>query len=305
VPADGVLRIERPRLLVAPSWASPRLRELRAAPIRVHCLGACDVWHSDRLLKIGDPELLLLLAVQPVSGINGETLADMLCEEARADPAGDLRKERSKLRLTLRRLVPDLPADPLPGDAHKGEKVITLDTSVVSSDVHEFTELVDLAKGLPAADAIDAYEAALALYKGDLLDASDMRNYRWMHDADPEIALARRAELRALHKEARVKLAALLAQGPESGLGRAEELYTGLCGEDFHNENLWAALFQIYERTGSSLSLEGAVRRLRNAQVELGTTDITDIDRVPLPPNLERLVNDIRSRIAPSSAHSA
>jgi hypothetical protein len=58
-----------------------------------------------------------------------------------------------------------------------------------------------------------------------------------------------------------------------------------------------AALFRIYERTGSSLSLEGAVRRLRNAQVELGTTDVTDIDRVPLPPNLERLVQQIRQRI--------
>jgi hypothetical protein len=124
-----------------------------------------------------------------------------------------------------------------------------------------------------------------------------------MYDADPEIALGRRAELRALHKEARVKLAALLAHGPEFGLARAEELYSGLCGEDFDNENLWAALFRIYEGMGSSLSLEGAVRRLRNAQVELGTTDITDIDRVPLPPNLERLVNDIRSGIAPSSAH--
>ena len=65
----------------------------------------------------------------------------------------------------------------------------------------------------------------------------------------------------------------------------------------FRQRNLWVALFRIYERTGRSLSLEGAVRRLRNAQVELGTTDVTDIDRVPLPPNLERLVQQIRRRI--------
>jgi hypothetical protein len=45
------------------------------------------------------------------------------------------------------------------------------------------------------------------------------------------------------------------------------------------------------------MGLEGAVRRLRNAQVELGTTTIADIDRVPLPPNLERLVEQIRQRI--------
>lgn len=51
------------------------------------------------------------------------------------------------------------------------------------------------------------------------------------------------------------------------------------------------------ERTGSLLGLDGAVRRLRNALVELGATDVTDIDRVPLPDNLERIVNQIRSRI--------
>jgi hypothetical protein len=264
------------------------------------------VRHSDRLLKVGDPELLLLLAVHPVTGIASETVADMLWDEARADPPGDLRKKRSKLRLKLRRLVPDLPADPLPGDAYKGEKVVLLDTSVVSSDVHEFIELLDLAKGLQPADAIAAYEAALGLYRGDLLDASDMRKYRWMYDADPQIALGRRGELRAMHKEARLKLAGLLAEGPESGLARAEELYSALCGEDLDNEHLWTALFRIHERTGSSLGLESAVRRFRDAQVELGTTNVTDIDRVPLPPNLERLVQQIRRRIGGTTAeHTA
>jgi hypothetical protein len=47
---------------------------------------------------------------------------------------------------------------------------------------------------------------------------------------------------------------------------------------------------------GSSVRLEAAVRRYRSAQIELGTTDITDIDRVLLPSNLQRVVNDIRSR---------
>ena len=197
--------------------------------------------------------------------------------------------------LKLRRLVPDLPADPLPGDACNGEKVVLLDTSVVSSDVHEFIEVLDLAHGLKPPDAIEAWP--WALYRGDLLDASDMRKYRWMYDADPQIALGWRGELCAMHKEARLKLAGLLVEGPESGLARAEELYSALCGEDLDNEHLWTALFRIHERTGSSLGLESAVRRFRDAQVELGTTNVTDIDRVPLPPNLERLVQQIRRRI--------
>ena len=117
---------------VAPSWASSLLRDVRAAPIRVRCFGASEVWHGDRLLKIGDPELLWLLAVHPVTGIKGETVADMLWKETPDDLAGALRKERSKLRLALRRLVPELRADPLPGNAFHGEKVVSLDTSVVS-----------------------------------------------------------------------------------------------------------------------------------------------------------------------------
>jgi hypothetical protein len=306
VPVVGQVADNEPaRPTTTPRWASSRLQELRAAPIRVRCFGACDVWHGERLLKIGNPQLLLLLAVHPVAGINSETLADMLWDDVRPDPGGDLRKERSKLRLKLRQLVPDLPADPLPGDAYKGEKVVTLDTTVVSSDVHEFTELLDLAGRLPPGDAIEAYDAALRLYKGDLLDASDMRKYRWMYDDDPQIAVMKRAEFRSMCTEARLSLAALLAEGPESGWARAEELYSGLCGEDVDNEHLWSALFRIYEREGNSLGLERAVRRFRGAQIEIGTGDVTDTDRVPLPPNLERLVQQIRQRIGSRSVEPA
>jgi hypothetical protein len=67
--------------------------------------------------------------------------------------------------------------------------------------------------------------------------------------------------------------------------------------EDLDNERLWIGLFRIHERTGSSVGLDGAVRRYRNAQIELGATDVADIDSVALPPNLERIVNEIRSRI--------
>ena len=72
---------------------------------------------------------------------------------------------------------------------------------------------------------------------------------------------------------------------PQIALGRrAEELYWGLCGEDLDNENLWTAQFRLHQRTGCLFGLESAVRRLRNAQVEPGTTDLTDIDQVPYHP---------------------
>ena len=43
------------------------------------------------------------------------------------------------------------------------------------------------------------------------------------------------------------------------------------------------------------------MRRYRDARIELGATNITDIDKVPLPDNLQRIVNDIRSRIGGST----
>ena len=223
----------------------------------------------------------------------------MLWDKVPDDIRAALRKERFMLRGELRRLVPDLSADPLPGNQTHGENVVCLDTSLVSSDVHEFTELLNYAEKekLEPATAIEVYEAALGLYRGDLLDSTSVFNYRWMYNEDPQIALMLRSDLRRRHKETRLRLADLLAQGPEAALARAEELYSDLCAEDPENERLWTALFRIHERTGSVLGLKSAVNRLRGALAELGAGGATDVDSVPLPPNLDRIVQAIRSRI--------
>jgi hypothetical protein len=144
--------------------------------------------------------------------------------------------------------------------------------------------------------AIEAYEAALALYKGDLLDSSDVPSYRWMYDEGPQVSLTLCSDYRRLQREARLRLAGLLGAGDIAGLARAEELYTSLCAEEPEDERLWTALFRVHERAGSSLGLESAVRRLRAALVELAPKD-ADIETVPLPPNLEQLVKQIRGRI--------
>lgn len=187
---------------------------------------------------------------------------------------------------------------PLPGTATHGEKVVFLDASVVSSDVHEFTELLNCARQLELAAAIEAYEAALDLYSGDLLDSSDIPNYRRMYDDDPQVALTLRSDFRSRHREVRRRLAELLAAGPEKSLARAEELYSGLCAESPEDERLWTAPFRVHERTGSSMGLARAVRCYPGALVELGLTEITDVDRVPLAANLERLVKQIRQHIS-------
>jgi hypothetical protein len=48
------------------------------------------------------------------------------------------------LRNELRDLIPEK-ADPVPGNQSHGEKVVSLDTAIVSSDVHEFSELLNWA----------------------------------------------------------------------------------------------------------------------------------------------------------------
>jgi len=285
-------------------WSgSPLLRQLRAAPVRVRCFGAREVWSGDRLLHIGDPELLLLLGIHPITGIQSEAVVDALFDEEPTDGRRALRQRCFRLRRALRREVPDLKGDPLPADASHGERVVSLDSTLVSSDVHEFLELLECARRLPREAAIEAYGAALALYKGDLLDSSDMASYRWMYDEGPQVSLTLCSDYRRREREARLHLAGLLAEGEMADLARAAELYTSLCAEDPEDERLWTALFGVHERAGSSLGLESAVRRLRAALAELMPEDL-DIETVPLPPNLEQLVQQIRGRIGSGAARS-
>src|SRR5205823_6133136 len=158
-------------------------------------------WYGDRLVEMPDPQLLLLLAIHPVTGIQSEGLVDMLWDTAPANVGRRLRRKRHDLRVAIQQLAPELASvDAVPGNQIHGEKEIALDVAVVSSDVHEFAELLRLADRLEPPAAIEAYEAALALYKGDLLDSSDMPNYRWLYNEDPQVALGLRSDLRRQHK---------------------------------------------------------------------------------------------------------
>jgi LysM repeat protein len=292
--------------IATPASEPSLLEKLHSAPIRVRCFGAREVWCGNRLLEIADSrrlQLLLLLAVHPVTGVQAELLVDALWVKPPADPAAALRGDRFDLRAELHQLVPEIgSADPVPAKQFHSDKVVAVDPRIVASDVHEFTELLRLAPTLEPVQSIAAYETALALYRGDLLDSSTVPNYRWMYDEYPQVALGLRSDFRGYHKQARMRLAELLAAGGEDGLQRAEDLYSGLCAENLGDEHLWTALFRIYERTGSPAGLESAVQRYRNAQIELGTTEVTDVDKVPLPLNLEKVVHEIRQRIGSGAA---
>jgi hypothetical protein len=140
---------------------SDLLRQFDQAPLRLRCFGTRGVWHGERQIwpsseAVEDTgwELVLLLGVHPVAGIQAETLADTIWdEETPPDPGSVLRKRRRRLRQELKRLIPELDLDPMPTDP-KG-RAYRLDPRVIASDVHQFVELAAWAKSLSREEGID------------------------------------------------------------------------------------------------------------------------------------------------------
>jgi len=178
------------------------------------------IWPGNEAVEDTGWELVVLLGVHPMGGVQAETLADILWDaETPPDPGAALRKRRGRLRRELKRLIPELDLDPLPTDP-KG-RVYRLDPNVLASDVHQFVEIAAWAKSLPRAEAIAAYEEALALYRGDLLDAVAVPTYTWLYDG-AAIATSLRPDYRRPQEEVRLRLADLYATGEsEDELGRA------------------------------------------------------------------------------------
>jgi len=237
-------------------------------------------------------ELLVYLGVQDPSGVRAELLADSLWSEEDDDESRTerIRKRRYTMRQALKKLVPELEGNPIAA-FDKKNPVYRLNASVIESDVHRFIKLVQEAKSLPEESACAAYEAALDLYGGDLLERPDVPPYRWMDEGPRLVDL--RVKYAAMEHQARRRLADLLAAGPEDGLARAEELYIGLAQDDPLDHRLWEALARLHERRNDLLGLEASMRRLRSALVELGEGD--DPERVIVPPALERVFTEIRT----------
>jgi two-component SAPR family response regulator len=238
-------------------------------------------------------ELLVFLGVQDPSGVRAEVLGDSIWEEdddeARADR---LKKRRYRLRLALKRLVPTLEGDPL-ARIDKQHPVYRLNPAVIESDVHRFLKLVEEARWLTPGDAVAAYEEALDLYRGDLLDRPDVRPYRWLDEGPRIVDL--RVKYARMQQQTRRRVADLLADGNDQQMARAEELYIGLAEEDPLDHRLWEALARLHGRRMDLLGLEATARRLRSALVELAEGD--DPDRVPMPPTLERVFAEVRASL--------
>jgi len=288
----GPDRLQAERLSTGPGGTRPRFR--------ARFLGARELVYDGKVVwpLPGDPdeaaiELLVFLGVQDPSGARGEVLGDSFWEEDDDDARADrLKKRRYRLRLALKRLVPTLEGDPL-ARMDKQHPVYRLKPTVIESDVHRFLKLVEEAKALAPDEAIAAYEEALELYRGDLLDRPDVPPYRWL-DEGPRL-LDLRVKYARMHQQARRRLADLLANGTDQHLARAEELYIGLAGDDPLDHRLWETLARLHGRRSDLLGLEATARRLRSALVELGEGE--DPERVPVPPALERVFAEVRASL--------
>jgi len=243
------------------------------------------LWPTTETVDEACWELLVYLAVNDPAGVQGEVLADALLSEGSVDRSG-LRKRRRKLRQLLGDLVPSLEGEPLPRDPQGG--VYRLDRRVIESDVHRFLLLLDAARTLPSEDAVPAYEQALELYRGDLLNRTDVPSYRWF-DEGARPARDLRVKYAEMHRAARRRLAELLAAGPHEQLGRAEELYRSLVEDDPLDKGLWEALVKLHGRRDDLLGLESTVRRLRGTLAELGEEG--------MPATFERTVGEVRARL--------
>jgi len=275
---------------------SPSVPAVPRPRFRARFLGTREFTFDGVLIPYESPmELLVFLGVQDPSGARPSVVSDSLWdededEEMRSDR---VRKLRYRMGRALKRLIPELDGDPV-APLDKQHPVYRLNLAVIETDVHRFLKLLREAESLGPEDAAAAYEEALELYRGDMLDRPDVPSYRWIDDGPRLVDL--RVKYARMQQQARRRLADLLTKaGTGDGLARAEELYIGLAGDDPLDHRLWEALARLHGRRNDLLGLEATVRRLRSALAELGEGE--DVDRVPVPPTLERVFAEVRASL--------
>src|SRR2546423_895550 len=182
------------------------------------------------------PQLLVkLLALEPQHRLHREQLIESLWPDLELSAAAN--NLHKAIHLARHALEPGLKAA---ADSHfihtRGQQVVLSAPGELRVDVEEFERRA--AEALRSADAAD-YEAALALYAGDLL----------AEDLYEDWAARRREQLRALRQELLAKLARIYeARGD---CERSIERLKQLVADDASNEEAHRRLMSLYARTGN------------------------------------------------------
>jgi two-component SAPR family response regulator len=257
-----------PAALVAASDEAPRQEAgpgVSSSAIRVQCFGALVVRSGDREILPADDksgrhkawEILAFLATQPGGAAPKDKLLAALWPSAGTEQATNrMRVAMARLRTVLAQQVPGLPSEVVRAER---DGTCRLDTSLVTSDAHEFGTLCQRARKLPPDEARVLYERALALYQGDLL--AD-RAYSWI-DERAETGLSPREAWREEYYQTLQQLARLHQRAGRAQM--AVPLYKRLLKSEPTLEDVVRELFRCYGQLGDIGSLVREERQLRQA----------------------------------------
>lgn len=273
-----------------------------STPLYVRCFGGLKVLAGDHEIwpagGAGGPqkpwEVLAFLACQPNGVSSKDRLLSVLWPEAdEGSSSGRLRTALWALRSTLSDRVPDLPKEVV---RNERDGTCRLDCSVVSSDAQQFLTLAEAARGAQRPQAIQAYEQARALYRGDLLAEWP---FAWLNERD-DSALTPRERFREVYREITAALAELYAA--DNTPDAAVPLYKELLQFDPTDERLVRQLLVCYGRAGDRTGLVRTERALRQA-LNVDNTSPGDMPFEPEPATgalFRQLLTDVEQRRAPT-----
>lgn len=281
------------------------------ALIQVRCFGEFTVRSGDReITPYGEEgpaykswEILAFLATQPGGAVSRDKLLAAIWPDASTDRAANrLRVALARLRSLLSHQVPDLPPEVVRVDR---ESMCRLDPALVTSDVHQFLDLIHDVSKLPPEQATAALQQAHALYQGDLLTGRGARFYEWVEERD-ESGVTAREHYREEYHRATQRLARLYRREGEPSL--AVPLYKDLLKTEPTLEDVVRELYRCYEQMGDLNSLIREERHLRQALrdafAEPGDAESDLEDYQPEPKTVE-LFEKIREELEPRSPGTA
>ena len=217
--------------------------------------------------------ILAFLAAQPDGAAPTEALCTAIWPDVDPDHAAVARLSPalSRLRRGLQAQVPGL-SGPVVVRGRNG--YCSLDPDAVTSDVQRFVRLCERARRLPPDEAAGTYQAARALYRGDLLAR---QAYEWVERRERD-GLTPLERYQRLYHAATCNLADLYRRRGEAAC--AVPLYRQVLAEDPTAEDVARTLFRCYVQLGDRPALLREYQRLRQC-LRRALTDPDDPDLDP------------------------
>jgi len=295
---DTTLIEERTSTAACPDQA-PAVRPL----VEVRCFGDFTVTSGDREIGASGEEgasfkaweVLAFLAAQPTGAVAKDKILAAVWPDVDAERAGArLRTALTRLRALLAGQVPNLSGDVVRAERNGTRR---LDTSLVTSDVHQFVSLLRTAAKLPPDEAKVALIEARKVYSGDLLSGRSAGCYEWVEERDGS-GVTLREHYREEFYRATQRLARLYYQEGQAAL--AVPLYKELLKAEPTLEDVVRELYRCYQYVGDLTSLIREDRHLRQALREAYADPddpVSDPQDYQPEPETVALVSEIRREL--------